>query len=319
MPNPATIGAGGDYLTVALWQAYLQAQSPLSEPYTGKMVTGETIHGADVDLGASVTTTAANNILFTAANPFTDNLDTNALTYDTSNGSALAFTSNYHRFTFDTGAHIVCEKLMFRHSSTVQAMAGAVDSKHTIRKCLVDLRVNNAGGFISNGSGLVENCWAIATGTSINRGLFQASYGALYDSCTAIRPTNLTTAGYGFRKFGGGTYSANNCLALGAFTSCFDGSISGDYNGSSDATAPGTNNERSLTTADEIENATSSALDIRLKSTNTVKEAGSTSLTEDGYGTSRPQGSADTLGAEEYLAGAPPAIVEYPITMQMGL
>lgn len=223
-----TIGAAGDYTTIAGWSAYVKAIGTLTENEIGQLIDDANYtRSAAADLDFSSVTLSGFTITMQAT--------TNKHDGDYGNGSrveaAVAFSGLYQP------KQVILEDLSFVNTTATSGGArvfnGALNStfKRVIAKC--DSTGGNTEPFKlgSGGACTVEACRANGGTTGIS----SADAGHTFNACTVIGATtgiNATTANTATCK----NNAVYNC------TTDWSGTYSGTYtnNASEDGTHPGT-------------------------------------------------------------------------------
>lgn len=239
-----------------------------------------TIDGATTDANNYIwLTTAAGQSFMDHANKLT-----NALKYNVSNGVGVNTTSGggYVGMLKVADDYTVVEKLQFKgagynttwaSSTGCSADIGATGSR--VRNCIFENNRAIRLSVISNTAGMV-NCLIVKTGTvgsSMPIANFRyPSAGAVMANCTVVLPSDISSTNW----IGISTNSTNalvkNCAVFGTATG-FSGSFNAScgYNATDAASAPGSNNQTSLTYADQFEDVTNSGgTDYRAKATGSL-------------------------------------------------
>ena len=171
-----------------------------------------------------------------------------------------------------------------------------------LSNCILNgLNTNNLSG-VSQESGGAITCWNVVAfnfGTGAS-GFISYTNGSNFRNCTAFNCDNVGI------ENGYADAVATNCVAL-TCGSCFDGGIVGNYNCSSDTTAPGANSLKSKSAANNFVDIGAGTEDLHLKLGADCINTGtdlSAYFTTDIDGTTRPTG-ANTwdIGADEYVMG----------------
>lgn len=263
-----TIGTTGDYSTVQAWEDALPANLVTAdEAHVGELQNQEfTVAGTVVTISGQ-TTDATRNITLKCVSgaSFRDHASvrTNPLLYNASNGAALRSTSNYTNGATATSNYVrfeglqisgptsgglalggngtngVFDSCIFRNPATNSLCVDKGGSTQSFLNCLI---VGGHSGFRAAGGGtqIVAGCTIIKTGSAGNTGI-TINYASAYTiKNTAI--FNYSTVS----SFNGSTDSGSG------------------YNATDGASAPGSNNQTSLTYANQFENTSN---DWRAKST----------------------------------------------------
>lgn len=292
MPTTVTksIGSGGgrDYSTLALWEADCPANLvTVDQIWKGECYNDAEFSGSgtsELVYITGMTTDATRYVWLTAATgqSFADHANklTNALRYNQSNGVALTYSGSYSA-VIRANVNVKITRLQVKRGGTTGGSnSGGIALNDNVGTQLLDQCLFEATAPMPTGAnggavrleygGKATNCLIVLRGSAGNA-LFLYE-GADAFNCTVVRPSNLSTAGTGVHKQYG-TPTLKNCAVFGPFSSTFNSttgwSASTGYNASDAASAPGSNNQTSLTFADQVEQPSdaSGAHDFRLKST----------------------------------------------------
>jgi hypothetical protein len=216
------------------------------------------------------------------------NKNTNALRYNPSNGVAVRWSGGSYGSGIQINeAYAEVDGVQFNHNQYNGACVRV--SKGTIRNSIVHAQSGVGSSFGSgvvylegtSGAGnearLINSL--VSTSISANVGVSSGPSGSSYgiiESCTIIKPSDVTAGGNGVSR-GYGTTIARNCLILGNWSNASSGTFdaASGYNGTDKSSVAGSSNQVNLTAANQVQDlSTSSALDARLKSGNGVNTAG---------------------------------------------
>lgn len=299
MPTTVTsvIGTGGDYTTIQTWEDACPADLVAADQVWLGECKNQTFTEAVTIGGQTTDATRYLELKCQSGASFKDHADvrTNALRYNTANGMALTgnvpltIATNYTRVNGLQAAN------NSGYGRTVDISAG-------VTNCLVTQSIlkDGTGAFFTTLSRSATNVFAnclIECPSASNHG---ANSQGQWRNCTIICSTGSST-GTGFDS-GYSNGMALNC-AVFAFGTAYNGTAAGGsgYNASDSASTFGSNNQSSLTTADQFESATN---DFRAKSTGALPNNGtpdSTYASVDISGTTR-SASTPTIGCWEVTA-----------------
>lgn len=273
-----TIGATSspvtpDYSTLQAWEDAITADLVAAdEQWVGECLNqGEfTVNGTVLTVSGQTTDATRNIILRCAAGAsFNDNANvrTNALRYNASNGVAIRTTSAaYNTIIAISTAWTRLEDLQIDGSAVTTFGISITVVGCVIKKCIID----TSGLANSTGISIV---YSSATTTSvINCLLLTGREGISFNSYTTVNHViagnTLVANSNAMRAFTINNSSRpiiTNCgvFGYGAFNNGTEGTGTG-FNATDLASAPGSNNLTSLTTADQFENSTN---DFRAAST----------------------------------------------------
>lgn len=245
-------GGGGDYLTFTAWEAAISAD-PTEEQV------GSLDEKADASGSANTTINVSNSngvtIKLTAGASY--RFDTDA-SWPELGGSigANARIDNAGAavaLNLSTSDYIV-EWLEISNSGNRCVRAEGTDG--IVRFCIGDGAAFFVEGYAS-GSVTVHHCMFIGAGSGTM--LYNASGSSSLNAyhCTGFDLTR------GVWK-NAGTCNAYNCVMLDCGVNCYQGSPGGDYNMSTDTTAPGTTTWKSVTASNVIEDTGAGTEDLHL-------------------------------------------------------
>lgn len=303
--------SGRDYTSVGAAITALKAgttdlvaadQAWVIELYNDGLIEGgASLSGLTVDATRFVTIRAA------AGQSFKDHANklTNALRLNISNGVTWQHNSILLTITAD---YTVVEGLQMKAvgGSGNACIDQTVEGQNVVfRNCIFETNDSSTGAGCVRSKGATHiNC--LGVNTAGGTGFTSAGNSSKFRNCTAVQMGSA--AAFGFR----GSYDSPlylNCAAFG-FGTCFRSGTSGssNYNASSDATAPGANNFRNLTFANQFQNVASTAtMDFRTKSGNGL-QVGTRDQTFTGdldiLGQARST-TTPTIGAWEHGEAAP--------------
>ena len=265
-----TIGSGGDYSTPQAWEDALPVNLvTVDERWIGEGFNEEFVDASGNGISFAGSTTDATRYPYLKTNgssSFKDNANvrTNALDYNAANGTALRCTDSYINGISIATNFVRVEGWQVNATGTSSMACAIANDSATINKCILKAtgRAVNITGTAT--SGKILNCLLLGV-TFAAKGFNNWDF----RNCTAIK--SGAVGGTAF-EVGYGTWQVINTAAFG--WSDFDnvgtgGSFTGSqYNATDLAAAPGTNNQVSLTYANQFEN---SASDWRAKSTGSLQ------------------------------------------------
>jgi hypothetical protein len=305
---------GRDYSTLQAWEDAVPATP------TGGYI-GECYNDSEFTAGVQIaghTTSATDYVTLTAAagQSFQDHASvrSNALFYDQTKG--VAVTANPFGFpvVYIDDDYVTVSRLQMLRSSTSYSQ-GCFESADSyinafLRDCIMAKTFSGAGAVATMRGTNIVNCLLYDTGATAGTGFTIGTSG----SALALNNTVVRVGSAGGTGIGRGSYGTpilkNN--AVFNWTNAFTGSssnASSGYNGTDAASAPGSDNQTSLTFADCFESVTN---DFRLKSGSNLIGTGNTDATNapnDISGTARGSGTAGDIGAWEFGAAAAPPIL----------
>lgn len=276
----STIGsAGRDYVDLAAWLADLPAT--LTEQEVAEMYNDSEFVSASQITISGITTTATNNLVIRAASGQGFNNTEQALRYNASNGVAIRKSSSYGSVISNSVPFTEFENLQISTTGSNNTRGVISTAKDVFRNCVVDSSSDLSALVIQNDTTDLINCVIISnSGSSSTASAIDASYVQvnLYN-CTLFCDFPSNTAN-GIEKIGLAADSSviKNTAIFGYGTALESGAWGAgtDYNATDDTSLPvGSNNQTSLTTADQFENvASAGTLDLRLKAGNSLDGAG---------------------------------------------
>ena len=297
-----------DYETIAAWASAIPANLVTAdEIWRGELYNyGEFVITSGITIGSGKTVDSTRYIILTTAagQSFMDHANklTNALKYDQTKGVGIKTTTSGLVMMDVYGSSTIVEKFqMFQDAATFASLHLATFS--TAKNIIIETK---GDGLASTGaSSKAVNILCIDR-SSAGKVMFGCST-ATFANCTAVRPSDLTAGGTGFSRFSSTDPVAKNCASFGFSTSfsnhTFWGATSTN-NASSTANAPGSNNQVSLTFADQFVGVTDATRDFRVKAGNSLVN-GTRDQTNtndlDIVGTSRST-TTPTIGVWEYSA-----------------
>ena len=280
-----TIGSGGYFSTIALWEADSLADSTIAagNTYKGECLNQEFTITSPIYMAGNTTTSSAYKWLSTASGAsFRDNANklTNALRYNASNGAGITTTTPMGTYIglINVGdaseTHDVVDNLQIQHAGTHSSSVAINLSSSTTVGCKVKnciLQTTSYQDYTVQTARCCEliNCLIIhkrhVSGLAGIKGWYLNAGGGAYN-CTIVRPNGGTgTLGTPI-KVNGSTYIVKNCAAFGfseAFSGTFDGSSG--YNATDLSSAPGSNNQVSKTYSAQFQNYSDGSEDFRAK------------------------------------------------------
>lgn len=307
-----TIGTGSrDYTSFASYASYLDGLDTLSEPEVG-----ECYNDGEMTVSSTVTftgfvTSSTNTVTIRPASghAFYDHADkaTNPLRYDQSKGFGIACSATFANCFIIQVDHMKFIGLQIRMTSSVGKSALYMNTSSfdgtLYERCILE---NSADG---NDLGAYDGLAALRAGTADRLAIILRSNGTgishsypgsvTVKGCTVVTVSGVTSTRAAFRKESGGTVILTGNAAFG-FNSFNIGtfSSSSSHNGSNSTIGFGTNNQESLTYADQFESNADSTRDFRLKSGATLIDNG-TGSDPDIVGQA-VSGSARDIGAWEF-------------------
>lgn len=271
--------ASRDYVDLNAWVADLPGTT--TEQEVAELHNDSEFTSASTQSITGITTTASFNLVIRPATgeAFTDTEQD--LRYNASNGVSIRKTTNYApTFTIAVPFTSVSD-IQFNADSGSNAQAFSITTAGTdvvINNCLFSCR--NASRVIEMGGAdsIFINCCVIvlssgATGSGGTRLLYRTGN---FFNCTFFTNVASSTA-LGLEKVGGAADSSvvKNCAVFDFGTALESGSWGSgtDFNATDDSSLPaGSNNQTSLTTADQFEDITTDAnLDLRAVSGGSLK------------------------------------------------
>jgi hypothetical protein len=311
----SSIGSAGgrDYATLALWEAACPANLVTDDKrWIGECYNDSEFTGTGTILSISgITVDATRYIILRCATgqSFVDNasIRSTALNYSASNGVGIRNTDNTSSNTvFCNVSYTRFIGLQIYHDGTTTGKSLEFqdnNSSGVVDKCIVRTVRNLTGAL----NATVTNSLFI-TGDTDGNAILAAVRSAKIYGCTLVSNRGTAANSGIFRGYSATAVTVQNTAVFNVTD--FGNNTSGwtcSYNATSAASAPGTNNQTSLTYADQFEN---SASDYRAKSTGSLDLNGtpdSTNLSTDISGTTR-HASTPTIGAWEVVADGQPTI-----------
>jgi len=262
---------------------------------------------------SGITTTPTFNLVIRAATGEGFNDTEQALRYNQANGVAVRKTSSYGAIISNAVNYTLIEDIQFSTTSTNNTIGFISSAIDYINDCIIDSSSNVRVVSSSTGSSTFLNSIIIANENSSTgtEGLLSSYVATSLFNCTLISLFPGSTA-FGVEKQGGAANSSvvKNTAIFGFGTAIETGTWGAgtDYNGTDDATLPaGSNNQTSLTLANQFENVASAAtLDLRLKAGNSLDSNGTPDSVNtndlDIFGNARSL-TAPSIGAYETVSG----------------
>jgi hypothetical protein len=223
-------------------------------------------------IGSTVSASAYKELTVAAGNSFVDHANklTNPLRYNQSVGAGLVMTGTHFdgELTIaETGARLSRMQINRTGGGSTQAVQVVSGTGQIVRNCIIEKIGTNVVCFRNDSSSVkCINCVFVerSAGGESAVWLFFATGGGFYN-CTIVRPSGLSSGGTGAVISGTTTGVALNCSVFG-FATPWSGTwdAASGYNGS-DGTAPGSNNQNSLTYASQFIDAADSSRDFRVK------------------------------------------------------
>jgi len=270
----STIGTGGDYTTLAAWEAASPADLVTADQvWEGQALNQEFVGTSTLLTIAGQTVDATRYIHLTAAPgaSFADNASklTNALRYDAANGAGIRQTVGY------AGAAVIVSTAYTRISKLQIAATAGLEAGLSIGAANVQVEqviaLGRHVGCNVTGAGVVaRNCLFISSAAPRNdsAALIITSGSISAYNCTGVTYSNVTPGVLSSAFLN--SYASmllKNCAGFGFpyFSRPSAISASSSNNASDQTIAVGTGNKPSLTYADQFHNTTSGAADFRTK------------------------------------------------------
>jgi hypothetical protein len=278
-----SIGTGGDYTTIQAWEDSLL--ETLTEAEVGQLKNQSFTAGVTF---SGITTSATNTITLeceTGAS-FRDhaNKATNPLYPNSSYGAIITLTGSYATAPVVFGVNYLKLKnlqILCTGVGTFCVVRSGAPTNTTIDSCLIAGRPAGTDYVVRCYDSLTITNTLVANIGSGGNGLhFAGGASGVCSNVTVARTTNSSTSGTGIL----GNYSPlpliKNTAIFGFTNADSSWNASSDYNGTSDSTlATGSNNQTSLTYANQFENtgATAANSDFRLKAGANLIDTGTSS------------------------------------------
>lgn len=321
-----SIGSAGgrDYSTVALWIAALPSNVVTSgNSYVGECYNDSEFVAGSIGVFSGFTTDATHTITLkcAAGQGFRDNANaqTNALTYNASNGVAMRATASFGISGQSSPQYITLDGLQVKatngESPIVNWGGNFSPDASVLKNCILEGNINLwivRGFAYTILNCLVVNVCANAYAAGAG-GITFNDHGCYCANNTIVRPSDLTIGGRSAIDFNGSgnTVRIYNNAIFGFSTPLVNPnsqSSPGDYNATDQSSLVfGSNNQVSLTYTSQFQGTTSGAMDFRTKSGAGLIDVGVTDTTDipgatDIVGTSRPSGAAWDIGCWELVA-----------------
>lgn len=308
----STIGTGGDYSTPQAWEDAAPANLVTSDQvWEGRLKNQAfTINaGWGIALTISGSTSDATRykrLTCEAGASFRDNASklTNALRYNTANGAAIVTSANSSGagcMSFDE-AYCRVDSIQFSVTGSNNTCVSTVSANVTVEHCVIQ----STGACLGQNYGTIRNCVLINVSNSAGQSTLNQSRGTgTTINCTIVTPSDHAATTNAINRLNYGC-SYKNCAFFGCtnvsnttsgltFTNC--------YTDSSQSFSGMTQIAYDTSTGSGFEATANATADFRIKSTSTLKDAGTSSgaPTVDIVDTAR-SGSYD-VGAWEYTSG----------------
>lgn len=313
-----------DYSTLQSWEDACPADlTAVDQIWKGECYNDSEFTAAGAVLLSinGMTTDATRYVWLTTASgqSFADNANvaTNALNYNQSNGVGFRITGSYAQLlVVASTVDALVEKVQFHYDSTYSSNysipidCGAA-TKLTLRYFIYRSRRAGSATIDIGVAGTLVNGAVIQAGTTSNAYAIAGSGNVI---AVTVVATNGGASGRGIDQDGSGNYPKVIDCAVFGFATAFGSTLASyragtGYNASDKASGsmPGSNNQASLTVANEIENATTASTDLRAKSTSTLKNNGQRQAAYTGdldVALRARSTSTPTIGAWEVIAAA---------------
>jgi hypothetical protein len=312
-----TIGSGGDYTTLASWEAGAPANLVTADQiWQGQLISAATnISGTGTLLtvaGSTTDSTRYKELTTASGASFRDNanVQTNALQWNSANGASIESTTYYLYAIVVSEANFRISKLQVRDVNGTQS--GAIQATGTgtgmvVDYCIFEGTITAASnGVVSIKSGKMRNSIAIQRKASCAAIVFSELDNEFYN-CTFVVPSNFAKATAGVSA----AYSnltMKNCAVFGATAdvSLSASSLTATTCYTDDA-SPSTGFTTLTYNTSAFVNITDATRDYRLPSGSGLIDVGTTDTTNaanDIAGTARPSGSGYDVGCWEYVSAA---------------
>jgi hypothetical protein len=331
-----SVGSGGgrDYSTIQAWEDACTANLvSADEIWKGELYNdSEFLKTSGAVLTVSGITTDKNRYLWlttASGQGFKDasGADADDLQYDQSRGVGVRCTGTYTD-GFNCGStRVLIENIQFAYNTGGSYSSSWGMNGGSYRGCLIEQTKTSA--FTNNAARFI-NCLLVDK-SSTGSGQM-ARINDRLNSCTMVRPSDLTAGGTGTNQDFGYYPDLIDCAVFG-FNTNFAGTIGSynncSYNASNSSSVPGTSAQTSLTYADQFETVTDSARDWRVKAGSSLESNGTRAQGTEGdldllgtndldiLGRARST-TTPTIGCWEYIAGGG-GPTEYTVTVTDGI
>ena len=315
-----TIGSAGgrDYSSITAWNA---AAGTLSAPWIGNCYNDSEFHSSETFpiTFTGNSTTSSNYILLQPATgqSFADNANaqTNALTYNQSNGVGIRSTNNYVQVLNIEENYVTLNKLQVQINSGNGNASLGLNGVYsvTVTGCILSSKQTNNSGSnycinaqsssASASPSVIANtlCEVIHQGGSnicaLQNGVWHFYF------CTIVNASDLSASSYGiYNNYNNVT--VENCAIFGCTTAAHaGGTLTVTTSMTNQASAP--TGFTTVTYTSQFVGTTSSSPDWREKSGGNLQGSGTADSTNGAYdivGTARPQGSNWDIGCWQQLS-----------------
>lgn len=315
-----TITGGRDFSTPQSWANSIPA-TPTSafvglDYQEGPGTNGEWVQATVILSISNITTSSTNTITYKPApgKGFKDQsgATSNPLRYDASKGVAFRTTNNY-----DATITVVGTDWVFIDGMQVSNASGANQAimlnSLGQTNCLISNTI--AEGVGSDAVINARTCRLVNPLIILRRATAGSAIKAPYNGTmawtgvTMVRPSNFAAGGNAI-QLNSSTTTLKNSMSFGFAAVSNVNMAAGSSNNCADIAIPfGTSNQASKTYANQFVTTTDTGRDFRLKAGSDALDNGLTDTTNnpnanDIYGTSRPQGTAWDIGANELVAAS---------------
>jgi hypothetical protein len=315
MPTTTTssIGTGGDYTTIAAWEAACPANLVTADQIWRGECKNQTFSngGGTVVAFGGVTTDATRYIELTteAGASFVDDPDfaTNPLRYDATKGAALTCDSNYATgsaiFVDASGIKVRITKLQIRSTSGGSGIPIYMNSPGNVEidRCILESSAPAAAGsvaYLQGSDSFAANSALICRNSGAGTSIVGLVFGSSLYNCTLAAVNGTVTDALSGSY---GTPVVRNCLIFGG-TNVKTGSTPTYTTCLTNAASPPTGcttTAFSTSTGIQFENITNGSHDLRIKVGSSAINAGTTDAT---YGATSINGVSRVSG--QYDVGA---------------